>query len=167
MKGLPRSLRNADAFGAAVSTLILRETAISVADGAPGFGNVAIGQLPQGEILLLGGFAELVFTTADADVTATWTGSFSVGTVGTVDSDLADTGEATFIGSSVIAAATAKVSPETRGVSTVANCGTIISNQAGTSQLFLNLLIDDASISGAAVFTVSGKVKFSYVNLGA
>lgn len=167
MKGFPRSLKHADAFGAAVSTLILTNKAISVADGAPGFGNVAIGQLPEGEILLLGGFAELTFTTADADVIAAWTGSFSVGTAGTIDADVADTGEATFIQSSTIAAATAKVSPETRGVSAVANTGTIISNQAGTSQLFLNLLIDDASISGAASFTVSGKVKFSYVNLGA
>jgi hypothetical protein len=167
MKGLPRSLKHADESGAAVATLILKNTAVSVADGAPGFGNVAIGRLPVGEILLLGAFAELVFTTTDADVIATWTGSFAVGTVGTIDSDVADANEATFIQSSVIAAATAKVSPETRGVSAVANTGTIINNQAGTSQLFLNLLIDDASISGAASFTVSGKVKFSYVNLGA
>ena len=166
MKGLPRALRNADEFGASVASLALNNVPIAVADGAPGFGNVAIGQLPQGEILLLGGFAELTFMSASGTIIAAWTGTHSVGTVGTVDSDVADAGEATFVQASTIAAATAKVSPETRGVSAVANTGTIISNQAGTSQLFLNLLIDDASISGAAAFTVSGKVKYSYVNLG-
>lgn len=167
MKGLPRSLKSADKSGAIVAALVLNNVAISVADGAPGFGSVAIGQLPQGEILLLGAFAEFVFTSASGTITNTWTGSYSVGTVGTADGDLVDLNEATIIQATTISAATLKVSPETRGTNAIANSGLIISNQSNNTQLFLSLLVDDAGISGAAAFTVLGKLKLSYVNLGA
>jgi hypothetical protein len=169
MKGMPRALSRAKSNGlpvTSVETVALVNLAISVADGAPGFGNVAIANLPKGDLVLLGAMAELQFTSASGTIINAWTGTYSVGTVGTANNQVTDPGEATIIQATTISAATLKVSPETRGVHAIANSGLSVNNQAGTTQLFLNLLVDDASISGAAAFTVTGKVRFAFANLG-
>ena len=165
MKGLPRSLKKATQTMNKV-TIPVRSLSVSVADGAPGFGTAVIAGLPQGNILFLGAVAYLQFQTADADVTATFDGDFSIGTVATANGDLVGANEADIIPSTAFGAATAKLSPVIRGVSTDALGGLIIDNTANTLELNLNVLIDDAAISGAAVFTVNGTVDLVYVVMG-
>ena len=66
-----------------------------------------------------------------------------------------------------MAAATAEVSPITRGLQADgAHCGVIFDNTAGALEVNLNLLIDDADISGTVAITVSGTVDISYIMLG-
>ena len=167
-KGLVRSLGRANPQAAAVvkQRIKVSNVSLSVVDGAPGYGTVVIGDLPQGNILFLGAISYLSFTTSDADVTATFDGDYSIGTVPTADSDVADSGEADIIPSTALGAATAKVSPVVRGASTDAIGGGIIDNTDGSLEINLNLLIDDAAISGAAIFTVNGYVEVLYSVLG-
>lgn len=141
----------------------VRAKTINVADGAPGFGTMVITGLPQGNILFLGAVSYLRFTTADADVIAAFDGDYSLGTSPTADNALAGT-EVNLVPSTPLGAATAKVSPYVRGVST-AN-GVILDNTDGSLEVNLNLLIDDASISGAAAFTVDGVVRLAYIVMG-
>lgn len=167
MKGLTRSLSRAKSTSQPIykQTIRVLET-VSVVDGAPGFGTTVVAALPIGNLLFLGAVAYLQFTTADADIIAAFDGDYSLGTVATVDSDVADAGEADLVPSTAFGAATAKVSPVIRGVSTDALGGGIIDNTAGTLNINLNVLIDDTSISGAADFTVRGTVHIACIVLG-
>ena len=166
MKGLKRTLKNQLGDIVQNVTIPVTNLQVSVADGAPGFGTAVIAGLPEGNILFLGAVTYLQFNTDDADVTATFDGDFSIGTVPTVDNDVADANEADIIPSTAMGAATAKLSPVIRGVSTDALGGLIIDNTANTLELNLNVLIDDAAISGAAVFTVNGTVSLAYLVMG-
>ena len=145
--------------------LPVRNVTLAVTNGAPGYGTVVVGGLPQGNILFMGAVAYLQFTTADADVTATFDGDYSLGTGPTADGSLSGS-EVDIIPSTALGAATAKVSPNVRGVSAVATSGTIFDNTDGTLEVNLNLLIDDAAISGNADFTVEGAVYLSYKVMG-
>lgn len=167
-KGLPRSLGRANPLMAAVlkQRIDVSDVAIAVTDGAPGFGTVVIGDLPQGNILFLGAVAYLQFSTADADVTATFDGDFAIGTVATANGNVSDSGEADIIPSSALGAATAKLSPRVRAVSTDALGGGFMDNTDGSLEVNLNLLIDDAAISGDASFTANGVVWLVYSVLG-
>lgn len=145
----------------------VRNLTISTTAGvaAVGFGTAVLGDFPEGNILFLGAISYLQFLTADADIIATWSGNYSVGTVATVDNDVADTGEADVIASAAIGAATAKLSPVTRGEkSTVA----MFDNTDGSLELNLNLLIADASFTDgqSADFTANGYVQLCYIVMG-
>ena len=169
-KGLKRSLAHANMQSAPIVKQVIpvRAKTVTVAGATGvGFGTVVLGGLPEANILFLGAVSYLQFTTADADVTATFDGDMGVGTVPTADADLGDAGDDNFIPSTALGAATAKVSPVVRGVSTDSESGIIIDNTAGSLEVNLNLLIDDASISADDVdFTVEGAVTLSYVVLG-
>lgn len=166
-KGLSRSIGRGPLATQPITKQSIRVSeTVSVADGAPGFGTTVIAALPTGNLLFLGAVTYLQFTTADADVTATFDGDFSLGTVATVDGDVADANEADLIPSTAMGAATAKVSPVIRGASTDALGGGIIDNTAGDKYINLNVLIDDAAISGAADFTVTGTVHIACIVLG-
>ena len=167
-KGLPRSLSRAEPLLQNIVKLDIpvRGLEIAVADGAPGFGTAVIQGLPAGNLLFLGAVAYLQFATTDVDVIDAFEGDFSIGTVATVDGDLADAGEADIVPSTAIAAATDQISPVTRGASTDALGGGILDNTDGSLELNLNLLIDDTSIGGAATFTADGVVHLALVVLG-
>lgn len=168
MKGLPRSMSRAEPQLAQVHkvSIPVRSLSVSVADGAPGFGTAVIAGLPQGNLLFLGAVSYLQFSTSDADITTTFDGDYSIGTVATIDSDVSDSGEADIIPSTALGAATDKLSPVVRGASTDALGGGILDNTDGSLELNLNLLIDDAAVSGAAVFTVNGVVNLAMIVLG-
>ncbi len=167
MKGLPRSLsRGVSQLPIVRQSLAVDAAAISVAGtSGVGYGSVVIGDLPNGNILFLGAVAYMKFTTADADVQATFDGDYSVGSAPTADGTLSDS-EVDIIQSSALGAATAGVSPVARGTNAAAICGTVLDNTDGSLELNLNLLIDDANISGAADFTVDGVLELVYVVLG-
>jgi hypothetical protein len=141
---------------------------VSVADGAPGFGTAVIGGLPQGNLLLFGAVAYLQFTNVGANITATFTGSFSIGTEPTADNDLVDANEANVVQSTTLTAATAGVSPNTRGTTAAAGFAgpVLLDNTDGTLELNLNVLIDDAAISGAGSLRARGTVFLAVLPLG-
>lgn len=164
MKGLPRSLGRggaASSGGGSKKTIPLSGT-INVADGAPGFGTKVVGDFPAGNISLRSAVAYLQVTTADADVIAAFTGNFSFGTAPTADGALAGA-EVDLIASTALAAATDKVSPMTRASNVVP---LVLDNTDGSLEINLNLLIADASISGAAAFTFEGTLYLDYLVLG-
>lgn len=168
MKGLARSLSRGSGNASPIRKLsiTIKNLAVAVTNGAPGYGTAVIEGLEPGNLLFLGAVSYVQLTTADADVTATFDGDFAIGTVATADGNVSDSNEANIIPSTALGAATAKVSPLVRGVSTDALGGGIIDNTAGSLKLNLNVLIDDAAISGDAAFTANGVVHLSYIVLG-
>lgn len=166
-KGLPRSVRRQKPVAAPIvkQAIQVSALALAVADGVPGFGSAVIGDFPEGNILFLGAIAYLQFTSADADLTATFDGDFSIGTTPASDGSLTGA-DADVVPSTALGAATAKVSPWVRGASTDSIGGGIFDNTDGSLELNLNLLIDDAAISGAVDLTVSGYVQVAYIVLG-
>lgn len=167
-KGLPRSRARGPAVRNTVMKMDIpvRSLSLTVVNGAPGYGSAILSGLPQGNLLFLGAVSYLQLSSVAAGVTATFTGSHSVGTVPTVDSDLADAGEADIIPSTAITAAVGKVSSVLRGASTDALGGGIIDNTDGSLELNLNVLIDDAAISADSAFTINGSLHIAYIVLG-
>jgi hypothetical protein len=161
VRGLSRSAQSASGSGGK-KTIPLSGT-ISVADGAPGFGTKVIGDFPAGNIFFAAAVLYLQLTTADADVIAAFDGDVAIGTAPTADSDFGDAGEANIIASTALGAATAKVSPMVRAVNITP---LMLDNTDGSLELNLNLLIDDASISGAANFTYEGALYIDYSVMG-
>jgi hypothetical protein len=166
-KGLPRSTARARPALAQVVTkrIPLKDFQVAVAGTTGvGFGTAPISGLPQGNILLLGAVAYARFSkNGDADVQDAFDGDFSIGTVPTADVDVSDTGEADIIASTALGAATAGLSPALRATNATQ---AIIDNTDGDLELNLNLLIDDANISGSATFLVNGSLNIAYIVLG-
>lgn len=170
MKGLARSIGRGDQFQAPIvkETYVLRNVPIAVVGATGiGFAGVLVGGLPQGNVLLLGGVSYLQISSpsADVDVIATWTGAYSIGTAITADATLAGS-EVDIIPQTTIAAATGRTSPNTRGISAGATAGVILDNTDTTLGLNVNLLIDDASISGTADMVINGIIQLAYIVLG-
>jgi len=168
-KGLPRSMSRGSALRQETmkQTFVAKNVAITV-DGATGvgWGTAVIGDLPAGNILLLGAVAYMKFTTASASVQDAFDGDYSIGTTPTADATISGT-DADIIPSTALGAATSKASPRVRGVSTTSLNGAILDNTDGSLELNLNLIIDDANISADDVpFTASGELILLYAVLG-
>jgi hypothetical protein len=145
-------------------TIKMRNLALSIAGTTGvGFGSMVIGDFPAGNILLHGAVAYVKLTTVDSDVQAAFDGDYSIGTVPTVDTDLADSGEADIVPSASLGAATAGVSPIVRSANATQ---AILDNTDGSLEMNLNVLIDDANISGTGSFTVTGELYICYTVLG-
>lgn len=169
-KGLARTLGRAPGSSAAapIRKSIFKMKALALlttGTSGVGFGTVVIGDFPQGNLLFLGAVAYVKLTTADSDVIATFDGDFSIGTAATADATLSGS-EVDLIPSTALGAATAGVSPNVRATHTAAVTGTVYDNTDGSLEANLNVLIDDASISGAGSFTVDGYVVLSYIVMG-
>ena len=166
MKGFARSMARAAKTRAAIvkQTLKITNAQVSVAGASGvGFGTVVIGGLPQGNILFLGAVSYLQFNSqSDADVQAAYDGDYSIGTAPTADATLSGS-EVDIIPSTALGAATAGLSPLSRGSNATQ---VILNNTDGSLELNLNLLIDDANISGAATFLANGTLDVAYIVLG-
>lgn len=164
-KGLPRALKSAKSPIKKIS-IPVRALAIAVTGtSGVGYGTAVASSLPQGNILFLGAVAYMQFTTADTDVTTTFDGDYGIGTTPLTDGTITG-GDVDLVPSTALGAATARVSPVVRGVSTDALGGGIIDNTAGDLEVNINLLIDDATISGAADFTVTGTIEIALLVMG-
>lgn len=168
-KGLVRSLSRAVGGGKRQPIIkqrirIVNKT-ISVVNGAPGYGSVALFGLPEGNLLIHGAIGYLVFSTSDADITSTFDGDVAVGTTADANGTLAGA-EVNFFPSTPLNAATAKVSPNVRLATTATTHSVIIDNTAADVVFYANLLIDDAAISGAADFLINGYIEVVYTVLG-
>jgi hypothetical protein len=166
MKGFARSLRR----GVPASQDVVRQT-IALSGVALtttgltgiGFGTKVIGDLPEGNILLLGAVAYLQFTKSSAGTIATFDGDVAIGSAPTADNALAGA-EVDIIPSTALNAATAGVSPVVRATNATQ---VMLDNTDGSLELNLNLLLDDASVSADGQnFTVSGAVYLAYIVLG-
>lgn len=159
-KGASRALEDAAQDGRVVAPRVIPfDVTIDVADGAPGFGAGVIGGLPEGNILVLGGVSYATFTKVSGAITDTFTGNYSIGSAPTADGTL-NGEEVNVIPSSAISAATAGVSPRTRGAGATAS---VVDNTAADRELNLNLTIADAAISGAGVVRAQGELHVVYL----
>lgn len=180
MKGNARSQGRAP-VGTEASPRRLRipinTTVTAAAAGAGvGFGNATIGALPEGNILLLSSGGYFNFTSSSANLTATWGGSFSVGSTADADGSLAGT-EVNIVASSTIAAATSKTSNNNKGLFAGSNAspGTftasppqLIVNTNKSVNAILNVVVNAADITDAtsAPITVTGYLDLVFMVLG-
>jgi hypothetical protein len=173
-KGLPRSLSrgNPQLQEVIKQTFTINDTVtITGVEGAVDAGELVIGGLPEGNILLLGAVSYVkVDGGTDANIINNWNGDYAIGTVpNSNDVDVGDAGEADIIPSTPLdAGASDKATPLTRGVSTTTLSGVIFDNTAGDLELNLNILIDDNVITDTedGVFTVTGHLHLAYIVLG-
>lgn len=167
MKGLLRTLARRSATnpasGVRVMNFRVKDLTVAVTGSSGvGYGTAVIGGLPQGFLNILGTTARLQFSTSDADVQAAFDGDFSIGTAPTADATLSSS-DANLIASTALGAATAKLSPVVTGIG--APLSTLVDNSAGDLEINLNLIIDDANISGAADFKANGIVTIAVLPL--
>jgi hypothetical protein len=161
-KGLPRSNGRGAPARSTIRKHQIRVNKLAITtSGATGvgFGTAVLGDLPQGNILLLGAMAYLQFTKDSAGTIATFDGDFSIGSAPTADATL-NGSEVDIIPSTALGAATASVSPVVRGSNATQ---VMLDNTDDSLELNLNLLMDDASVSAdAQAFTVDGVVELCY-----
>lgn len=137
---------------------------IGAAAAGPGIGTVVIGDFPKGDIVFVAGVSSLSLSTADTDFTATYDGSYSVGTTADADGTLAGT-EVNLIASSTIAAATARVSNNNRGSGATP---AVFNNTDNSLEVNLNIAIDAADVTDAqsGTFVLNGFVTLFYATVG-
>ena len=162
-KGLPRSLaRGKGKTTVRKQVFNFKDVAVSVAGtSGVGFGGAVIGDFPEGNILLLGAAGYVSLYSADADIQATYDGDIAVGTVPNANTSLSGT-DVDILPSTALGAATAGQSPTVRAANATA---AIFDNTDGSLELNLNVLIDDANISGTADMTATGTVELIYAVL--
>ncbi len=169
-KGYSRGLARGRALTQQIRrlTLPIRNVALTV-NGATGvgFGSAVIGDVPDGNILLLGAVSYLQFQgPTSASLVDTYDGDYGIGSTPADDATITN-GDVDIIQSTALGAATAELSPNARGTSAAATAGVILDNTDGSLELNLNLLIDDANISGdGIVMTANGTLTLSYILLG-
>lgn len=181
-KGYPRGASRA-AIGTEQFVRRLRypisATVTAAAAGAGvGFGTVVIGAMPEGNVLLLGAGGYFSFSSASANLIATWAGNFGVGSVVTAAGALTTT-EVNIISSSPIAASVAKVSNGNRGLyatgssnaaasAFTANAPVMINNVAKGVNLNFNIAVNAADITDAtsAAVVVTGYLDIAFMVLG-
>lgn len=168
MKGLLRSLSRGSLSKQNIikQTVPIQNVEITV-DGATGvgFGSAVIGDLPEGNILFLGATSYIQFT-LDGDsenVVATFDGDYGIGTTSASDGTITNA-DVNVIASTALGAAVDGVSSRVRGANSTS---AIFDNTDGSLELNLNLLIDDASISGDdQVLSAEGELNLVYIVLG-
>lgn len=172
-QGLPYSLRRAGLKGAAVGARgsdaipkkqIPFDVTVNVADGAPGFGTVVIGGLPEGRLHLKSAvlYCELSDPNGDLD-NADFEGDVAVGSAPTADNSLA--------GAEVDVVPSTGIGPATTGVANVVAenlpaAPVSLDNTDGALELNLQVLIDDIDISGAAALRARGTLHLDYLVMG-
>lgn len=169
MKGLPRSnargLKTAQTARKLTINVKALQVAITDPGAAVGYGSAVAGRLPEGNILILGAVANLVLSSASAGIITTFLANFSVGQAATADATLTLT-DADIIPSTATSAATAKVSPLTRGASANPVVPVMIDNTDSSKNVNMNVTVPDASLSANSTMQVDGQIYIAYVILG-
>lgn len=165
-KGLPRSRSRGapQTGGVRRQRVAFTNKAVSVAGTTGvGFGTAVIGDLPVGNILFLGAvsYVSLAGSGSDANLVATWNGDYSIGSAANGDTSLSGA-EVDIIPSTSTTVAVAEVSPTTRGANATQ---AMLDNTDGSLEINLNVLVDDADISGTVTMTATGYVDIAYIVL--
>jgi hypothetical protein len=149
------------------STFTLTNVAVTLTatGGAKGFGSVKLYDFPEGYVYFIGAVADLAITSADADLSDTWTGDISFGTTADDNAALAGT-EVNIIPETTVPAATAKATTGD-GVSTATEHA-IVDGHSSALDLYLNLLADAADIAddSTAPVAISGTITITWIKLG-
>jgi hypothetical protein len=168
-KGLPRSLSRGSGINYPAKKLVnsVNETFTVDASSGVGFGSVPIGDLPEGDILVLGVHFQGELTLADGEtavVAADWEGDFSIGSTpvddGTIGGDDAD-----FIASTAAGAATDNVAAIQGQNATPF----FLDNTDGSAEINFNALLDDAGSTtdgDDVAATVTGTLTVLYSLMG-
>lgn len=162
-KGSPRSHRDAVRRGLVYGlyhVALNHKITINAAGAAVGFGSLLIDDIPKGIWDLRYSSCALKFTKLDANLIATWSGTYGFGTTATADLTLATT-EIGIIGS---AGAGVAIGPAVAGVFSAARATQAptqsppYDNSSGSLAIFLNMTANAADItdSSAAVVLVQG-----------
>lgn len=171
MKGLKRSLARGGTLTKQNVTrhkIVVEDLALSVSatGAAVGFGTVVAGDIPEGNVLLLGvaGYLKFDGSGSDANLTDNFEGDFSVGTTGTADVTL-DSTDVDILPSTALPAATAEVGVRTRAVNAVQ---AMLDNTDGSLEINISALIDAAHIvdDATVILTVNGEIELCYIVLG-
>jgi len=171
MKGLKRSLQRGGTLTKQNVTrhkIVVKdlEVTVSAAGAAVGFGTVVAGDIPEGNVLLLGvaGYLKFDGSGSDANLVDDWEGDFSVGSTGITDVTLDGT-DVDILPSTALPAATAEVGVRTRAVNATQ---AILDNTDGSLEININALIDAADITDdeSVVLTVNGEIELCYIVLG-
>lgn len=167
-KGLPRSLSRGK--GIKVPTKKLRlslnlDLEFTGSTGVAVFDTAIIGGLEEGNVCILGAVANLTFRgPTSANLTNDFQGDFSLGTEATANVTL-NGAKVNIIPSTAIAAATAELSENNRGVLAAP---VTIDNTAGTLMINLNVTLDADEVTNAqaVMINVTGTVDILYSVLG-
>ena len=169
MKGLPRSLSRGKASTQLVTKVKIPlagiQVTVSSTGAAVGWGTVVIGGLPEAHLKIMSGAVniQLSGSGADANLGDTWAGDFGVGSTPADDATIT-AGDADFIPSTALAAATAEVSPLTIVADGV---DLVLDNTDGSLEVNLNVLIDAADIvdDQSVVLTATGVVEITLITM--
>jgi len=167
-KGLPRSLSRGKPLDQASKKLritVNEPMSFLGVSGAAIDQTAVIAGLPEGNILLLGAVANLVFSgPTSANLVDTWEGDFGIGTTPADDNTISGA-DVDIIGSTAITIAVAEVTPAVRATNATT---AIIDNTAGTAEVNLNVLVDadDVTDTETVIITVTGTVDILYSMLG-
>lgn len=164
-KGLPRSsARGAPQRQEIIKhNVVLRNLNVAITDpgAAVAFAAAVIGDLPEGNILLLGAIANLKFTKGNANIIDAFNANFSIGSAPTADNALAGA-EVDLLPSTAVVGV-AGVSAVTRAANATQ---VMLDNTDGSLEINLNLTVADASISANSSLIVTGEVYLAYIVLG-
>lgn len=161
-RGIPRSLARSSGLR---RSFVVRGTVTITVDGSSGagFGTAVLGRLPEGNLSFHAAVAYFSVLSAGTPVSATFSGDVGIGTTATADATLGTT-DVNVIGSTAIGPAVAGVIAATRGTGTTY---ALIDNTAGTTNLNINLSVDDADVSGTTgTVTIEVVVYLDMVVLG-
>lgn len=182
-KGLQRSLARGDQVALAVLVgdalelggvdLQMKKVTITVAlsidsdaiSTAKGFGSVVLGALPEGNIIIHGINAQLVFQgPITSELSDTYDGDWAIGSTPMSDVTIS-AGDEDIITETALGAATAEASPQ-QTVNEIP--AAILDNTAANLELNLNLLIDaaDQDDDTTIAIAVTGTVVYTYSVLG-
>lgn len=158
-KGLARSLSRGTTLQQPTFKVHASFDAEIVMEGTSGvgYGTIPLGLLPEGNVLALGAAITLTLDgTGQATIVNAWDGDIAVGTEAAANGAFAS-GEMNIIPNlAVKAGAGAKLTPLSGRNSAPGLAGVIFDNTAGDVLIHLNLLVDDADISGDPVIQVKG-----------
>ncbi len=169
-KGNPRAHKRANVNQGVQKKRIKISAVPIVIDGATGvgWGTVPIGDFPEGNIHFISAVAYLSVVGAggQAGLSDTWAGDFGIGTTPASDGTITGA-DVDIIPSTALAAATAEVSPRTRGASLAAAPIAILDNTTGSLEINASVLVDDADISADTMLaTLEGELDIAYMVLG-
>jgi len=125
----------------------------AAAGAGVGIGTKILDTFPKGRITVLSVSANIKFTKMDANLIATWSANWGLGTVADVDGTLSGTDQ-DLIAVTAIGAAVGGVIPGTRIVNTTSQ---VVNNDAGTVRINLNLAPAAASITDATAAVVKAE----------
>jgi hypothetical protein len=178
-KGLPRSLERAGISTQHVPNSVVKTRRfpvnhtfnVSAVGAGNGGGSVVIGDIPEGNILIIGRAANLSFTTASANISnATYTATFAVGSTADADANVASPAtDSDIMAARAATIAAAKVSPATNYfLAGTDNLSVALNNRDAAMELNLNVTVVAADIvdGSSAPFTATGFVEIAYCSLG-